>query len=126
MQCLLTSCSCVVMTIRCLLLHLRALIIIRALQAPRSLAKGLLRKLRAHKESLILGEFFAEVLEVPEVVRKAVIQYGPLGVVCIFDQHMHWAEGTVLGTQLCKRLRDQDFIGLVIIRSANDRYFVLC
>ena len=84
------------------------------------MARGLLKKLKAHKESLILGENFAEVSEVPEFVNKSVTQYGR-SVVCMFDQNMHWSEGSILGTQLCKQLREQDFMGLIIIRSANDK-----
>jgi hypothetical protein len=45
------------------------------------LAKGLLKKLKAHEESLILGENFAEVLEVPEVVNMFVTQQR--NVVCM-------------------------------------------
>ena len=85
------------------------------------MARGLLKKLKAHKESLILGENFAEVSEVPEFVNKSVTQYGPSRVICMFDQNMHWSEGSILGTQLCKQLREEGFAGLVIIRSANDR-----
>ena len=85
------------------------------------MAKGLLKKLNAHKESLILGENFAGVLEVPEVVNMSVTQFGPSNVICMFDQNMHWPEGSILGTQLCKQLREQDFMGLIIIRSANDK-----
>ena len=105
--------------------HLRACCLTSlCVKAPRSLAKGLLKKLKAHEESLILGENFAEVLEVPEVVNTFVTQQR--NVVCMFDQNMHWPEGSILGTQLCKQLRGQGFVGLVIIRSANDRYSVLC
>ena len=80
------------------------------------------RKMKAHKESLILGETFDGVMEVPKVVSEAVTFHGLLGVVCIFDQNMHWPDGSIMGTQLCKQLRDQNFVGLIIIRSANDRY----
>ena len=41
-------------------------------------------------------------------------------VVCLFDENMNYAEGDVLGSDLTRKLRSENFTGLIIIRSAND------
>ena len=89
-------------------------------KAPRSLAKGLLKKLETSAQSLILGETMLGVADVPSIVSDEMATRGPHSIVCMFDQNMHWPEGSILGTQLSKALREVGFEGLIIIRSAND------
>ena len=69
-------------------------------------------------DSLLLGEALAEVGTVPAVVSESIP--GPHNQVCIFDQNMHWPEGSILGPQLCRDLRERKFSGLLVIRTAND------
>ena len=89
-------------------------------RTPRSLAKGLLKKVEACVESLILGEAMPGVADVPRIVSDEMVIRGSHNCICMFDQNMHWPEGSILGTQLTKELREMGFLGLIIIRSAND------
>ena len=91
-------------------------------KAPRAMAKALLRnpKLAATADSCVLGEFHAEVQSVPELIRHASAANGTLNVVCMFDQNMEWPEGTILGSDLLTILRSLGFIGMIIMRTAND------
>ena len=43
-----------------------------------------------------------------------------MNVACMFDQNMHYDEGTVYGSKLVIKLRSLGFNGLVVMRSAND------
>ena len=69
--------------------------------APRAMTKALLKKpeLVATADSCILSELYAEVQSVPELVRQASAAKGSLNVVCMFDQNMHWPEGSHCGFQ---------------------------
>jgi len=91
-------------------------------KAPRAMARALLRKLELEPtpDSCVLGERHAEVQSVPELVRHASAAHGALNVVCMFDQNMEWPEGTILGSDLLTTLRGSGFIGLIIMRTAND------
>jgi len=89
-------------------------------KAPRALAKGLIRLVGASDQSVILGEFYNEAINVSQPVFEAASKVGEHNVVCVFDQNMIYSEGAVLGSDLTKQLRDQGFNGLIIVRSAND------
>ena len=91
-------------------------------KAPRAMARALLRNptLAATPDSCVLGEHHAEVQSVPELVCHASAAHGALNVVCMFDQNMEWAEGTILGSDLVTTLRGSGFIGLIVMRTAND------
>ena len=89
-------------------------------KGPRLLYKSLAQKLGANN-SMILGEFYAEVDCLVETVLKAERDHGPRNVICIFDQNMdRYSEGAILGTDVTQTLRASGFKGLVFIRSAND------
>lgn len=91
-------------------------------KAPRAMAKGLLRNSAwaAASESCILGATYAEVASVTDLVLRESEVRGSLNIVCIFDQNMHWSNGSKYGTSLVVELRASGFNGLIIIRSAND------
>jgi len=91
-------------------------------RAPRAMGRALLRnpQLEATPDSCVLGELYAEVQSVPELVCRASAAKGALNVVCMFDQNMEWPEGTILGSELVETLRGLGFTGLIIMRTAND------
>jgi len=91
-------------------------------QAPRMMASALLKRpeLNANEDSVVLGETFLEATSIPELVQQESNARGPMNVVCMFDQNMHYDEGSVYGSELVMKLRAIGFNGLVIMRSAND------
>ena len=90
--------------------------------APRAMGRALLRnpKLVATPDSCVLGELYTEVQSVPKLVQHASAAKGALNVVCMFDQNMHWPEGTILGSELVKIVRGSGFTGLIVMQTAND------
>ena len=91
-------------------------------KAPRAMGRGLLRnpRLPSTPDSCVLGEHYSEVKLVAEMVLGATGEKGAMGVACIFDQNMHWPQGTVLGSDLVEELRAAGFKGLTVMRTAND------
>jgi len=89
-------------------------------KAPRTLCKGLFKMLGCSSCSQILGEHHHEAANISETVWAAVSKVGMDSVVCLFDENMNYAEGDVLGSDLARKLRSENFTGLIIIRSAND------
>ena len=55
-----------------------------------------------------------------EIVLAEAAARGDEKVVCILDQNMEYAAGTILGTEITASLREAGFMGIIIIRSAND------
>ena len=53
--------------------------------------------------SLIVGETHAEVEALPRTLDELAREVGQQRIVCLFDQHMDYAEGDVRGTELCRR-----------------------
>ena len=89
-------------------------------KGPRLSYKGLVNKLGADN-SLILGETYEEAEGLVQTVLETARKHGDHNVICIFDQNMdRYPEGTVLGTNVTKELRERGFRGLIFIRSAND------
>ena len=81
----------------------------------------MLIQIGATSDSLVLGETYDEVAQVPERVMDAEILVGTERVVCVFDQNMYCPEGEILGTTLTRQLRSarDGFMGLILMRSAN-------
>lgn len=88
--------------------------------APRAAGKGIIRKLNASTESKILGASYEEVQQVPELVLQADADANGALVVCLFDENMHWKQGTILGSSLTSQLRAAGFMGVILARTAND------
>ena len=84
------------------------------------MAKVLFKRLDASPESYILGETHAEVAELPKLACEIASKVGHQHVILLLDQNMHWPEGTILGSEMCRLLREQSFLGFICMRSAND------
>ena len=92
--------------------------------AGRAGCKGLLKQAclnTNHDCSHFFGKTYEEAINLPCIVMELAAVHGHKAVVCIFDQHMdRYKEGAVYGTDVTKKLRDQGFKGVILIRSAND------
>mmetsp|Transcript_23781 Transcript_23781/g.57318 ORF Transcript_23781/g.57318 Transcript_23781/m.57318 type:complete len:748 (-) Transcript_23781:520-2763(-) len=89
---------------------------------PRMFMEDFLQYVAADSSSLILGDEYAPLPKLPEAVASIAKRVGDDRVVVVLDQYMD-LPGTpvVLGTDLCKKLREEhSFQGVVIILSAND------
>ena len=89
-------------------------------KGPRLMYKGLVKKLGVDNH-MILGEKYAEAAGLVDIALAAEMDFGGHNVICILDQNMdRYTEGTILGTDVTRRLRECGFKGLIFIRSAND------
>jgi len=69
---------------------------------------------------MVLGASYEEAASVVEMVLTEAAARGDGNVVCVLDQNMEYAAGTILGTDLTVALREAGFKGVIAIRSAND------
>jgi len=77
----------------------------------------------ADKDSVVLGETYAEAVGVPDLVMALAEKHGHEQVFGIFDQNLtNYDEGDVFGTELCSELRRRGFRGSLVIQSANDSF----
>ena len=88
--------------------------------APRLAAKGINKALKASPDSIIVGEKYHEVVELPDVVCTDASRVGAHNVMVLIDQNMEYPEGSIYGTELIAQMRQKGFVGLAAIRSAND------
>jgi len=72
------------------------------------------------EDSMVLGASYEEAASVVEKVLTEAAARGDGNVVCVLDQNMEYAAGTILGTDLTVALREAGFKGVIAIRSAND------
>ena len=77
-------------------------------------------KLTKPEDSIVLGESYEEAAGLVEIVLAEAAARGDEKVVCILDQNMEYAAGTILGTEITMSLREAGFKGIIVIRSAND------
>ena len=71
--------------------------------------------------SRVLGERYEEVRGLSGEVGKLCKEFGDERVVVQLDQYMQYDEGTLLGTDISRELREQvGFRGVIVIVSAND------
>merc|ERR1711871_235644 len=92
----------------------------------RMASKGLLRKAKAHQDSVILGETHDDAVGFPDTVRELAKKHGESNIVVITDQNLEaYKEGPVFGTKIVEALGGSKFPGLLCIRSASslDEYF---
>ena len=61
--------------------------------------------------SLIVGETHAEVEALPRTLDELAREVGQQRIICLFDQHMDYAEGGVRGTDLCRRHATAQSVG---------------
>ena len=74
------------------------------------------------QKSLVVGKTYQEVKHLPQTILALSNCVALEKIVCILDQHMEYAEGTVLGTDIIKEVRSKGFEGLMFIRSANEDF----
>jgi len=84
----------------------------------RTRFKGIIN-LTKPEDSMVVGESYEEAAGLFEIVLAEAAKRGDGKVVCIFDQHMEYAAGTILGTEITASLREAGFQGVIIIRSEN-------
>jgi len=77
-------------------------------------------KLSKAEASLVLGESYEEASGLVKTVLAEAAKRGDGNVVCIVDQNMEYAAGSILGTEVTAALREAGFKGFIAIRSAND------
>ncbi|KAL1499853.1 hypothetical protein AB1Y20_012536 [Prymnesium parvum] len=89
---------------------------------PRMFMEGFVEFVAADSSSLILGEEYADLQKLPQTVASIANRIGDDRVVVVLDQYMELPGVPILlGTDLCKQLREEHaFGGVVIILSAND------
>ena len=88
---------------------------------PRHLYRRLLKTAKASQtESVVVGESYAQVAGLADMVVEKAQRLGHARVVCLFDEHLDFQEGSFQGSKIIADLRARDFSGLAIVRSAND------
>jgi len=88
---------------------------------PRIVAETLIEQAGAHPRSRILGETYAEVAGLVDLVCGLASELGPTQVILCVDENLCYPEGSFKGADLCHELRTaHNFNAVVIIHSAND------
>jgi len=86
----------------------------------RVAAKGINDARKVSQDSIVVGDTYHEVVELPDVVCGFASWVGAHNVIVLIDQNMEYPEGSVYGSELIAQMRRKGFVGLAAIRSAND------
>ncbi|KAL1502911.1 hypothetical protein AB1Y20_010984 [Prymnesium parvum] len=89
---------------------------------PRMFMQALFTHVGAGEGSLILGEEYDALLQIPRTVAALAKRVGHERVIVVLDQNLELpGHSLLLGSELCRQLRqDYKFDGVVVILSAND------